>query len=202
MKVEQLRGVTGITVSDNNTLLFCDLFTSNVYFCDKNDTYQSYITSSFQPWDISTIPGTTTAVMSSTYEPYIKFIDISNRKLLYKIEVKGSKQNVGIAATKDHIIIGQKGKMQVLDVSGNFKRNIRLERSDGVVSYISVFSNGNICFLVNDEIHCVTSDGDPVFKYASPNLLDARSIQQVDDGHIYVVGRYSHKIHKLTSTGT
>lgn len=72
----------------------------------------------------------------------------------------------------------------MLEVSGKFKRNIYLEGSDSTVSYISVCSNGNIGFLVNDEIHRVTSDGDPVFKYASPNLLDARSIQIVDNGYI------------------
>ncbi|XP_071121480.1 tripartite motif-containing protein 2-like [Mytilus edulis] len=200
-KGEKLRGVTGMTVSDNNTLVFCDVNTSKVYFCDDNDTYQSSIISPYKPWDISTIPGTTTAVMSSKYEPYIQFIDISNRRLLYKIEVKGSK-NSGIAATKDHISISTNAEMQVLDVSGKFKSNICLEGKILALSYICVCSNGNICFSSQDTVYCITSDGDSVFTYASTDLCSARSIQVAGDGHIYVVGRLSNNIHKLTSTGT
>ncbi|VDI83343.1 Hypothetical predicted protein [Mytilus galloprovincialis] len=201
MKGEILSGVTGITVSDNNTLIFCDVITKKVYFCDENDAYQSSINCSCSPWDITAIPGTTTAVMSSKDRPWIQFIDTSKRMLLKKIEVDQS-ENCGIAATKDHIIIAPKGKMQVLDVSGKFKSNICLAGIDFAVSCIYLCSNGNICFSFKDSVYCITSDGTSVFTYASPDLRDPRSLQMADDSHIYVVGHYSHNIHKLTSTGT
>ncbi|CAC5403116.1 unnamed protein product [Mytilus coruscus] len=86
MKGEILIGVTGIKVSDKNTLIFCDVITQKVYFYDEHDGYQSSISSPCSPWGIAAIPGTPTAVMSSQDETYIQFIDISKRRLLKKIK--------------------------------------------------------------------------------------------------------------------
>ncbi|CAG2195244.1 unnamed protein product [Mytilus edulis] len=85
---EKLSAVTGITVSDNNTLIICDVDTKKVYFCDKNDVYLSSISSHYTLWDIAAIPGTTTAVMSCKYKPYIQLIDIDRQQILKQVEVK------------------------------------------------------------------------------------------------------------------
>ncbi|CAG2197879.1 unnamed protein product [Mytilus edulis] len=198
---ENLAVVTGITVSDNNTLIICDANTQKVYFCDENDAYLSSISSSHQPWDITAIPGTTTAVMYCKSIPYIQLIDIDRQQILKQVEVKQG-ECWGVAATKENIYIGSKGKIYVLDLRGNFVRTIHLKNIDHYVNYISVCSNGNICYSSNNEVQCITSDGEPVFSYTSPDLRDARAIQIDDASNIYVLGQDSQNIHKLTSSGT
>ncbi|VDI76019.1 Hypothetical predicted protein [Mytilus galloprovincialis] len=202
MKREKMEGVTGITISDNNTLIFCDIITKKVHFCDENISYKSSIRLSYEPWDISVIPGTTTAVISSRSESYIQFIDLKKRKMLNKIEVKQS-ECFGVHATTHNIFVGsKKGHIYVLDLRGHIQRRISLKDTDHYINYISVCSNGNICYSYNNEVHCITSDGEPIFSYSSPDFRDARDIQIDDAGNIYVLGRISQNIHKLTCSGT
>ncbi|XP_071121820.1 uncharacterized protein [Mytilus edulis] len=201
MKGEELNGVTGITISDNNTLIICDVGTKKVLFCDKNDAYQSYINSTYQPWDIAAIPGTTTAVMSCNYTPYIQLIDIDSQQILKQVEVKQG-ECLGVAATKENIYIGSTGKIYVLDLRGNFVRTIQLKNRDLYVNYIRVCSNGNVCYSYKHEVRCITSVGEPVFSYTSPDLRDARAIQIDDADNLFVLGRDSQNIHILTSSGT
>ncbi|XP_071123491.1 uncharacterized protein [Mytilus edulis] len=201
MKGEELNMVTGITISDYNTLIFCDAITNKVFFCDKNDAYQSSISFHKDPWDIAAIPGTTTAVMSSNSTPYIQLIDIDTQQILKQVEVKQG-ECWGVAATKENICIGSKGKIYVLDLRGHFVKTIRLKNIDHYVNYISVCSNVNICYSPINEVQCITSAGEPVFTYTSPDLRDARVIQIDDAGNIYVLGHDSQSIHKLTCSGT
>ncbi|CAC5403113.1 unnamed protein product [Mytilus coruscus] len=99
MKREKLDGVTGITISDDNTLIFCDLNTRKIYFCDEYDIYQSSIKSSFEPWDVAAIPGTNMAVISGRKNPYIQFLDIGRRMITKKVKLEQSGSG-GIAVTK------------------------------------------------------------------------------------------------------
>ncbi|XP_071123353.1 uncharacterized protein [Mytilus edulis] len=198
---EKWSSVICITVLDNNTLILCDPVNKKVLFCDKNDTYQSFISSPHQPWDIAAIPGTTTAVMSCKCTPFIQLIDIDRQQVLKQVEVKQG-ECWGVAATKENIYIGSKGKIYVLDLLGNFVRTTHLQNVERYINYISVCSNGNICCSMDDEVQCITSDGDHVFSYTSPDLRNARAIQIDDAGNIYVLGRDSQSIHKLTSSGT
>ncbi|CAC5403117.1 unnamed protein product [Mytilus coruscus] len=190
MKGERLEVVTGITYEQG-------------IFCDENDTYQSSISSPYQPWDIATIPGTTTAVVSSRYEPYIQFLDIERRRISKKVEVKQS-GGYGVAATKDNIFVGTGENIQVLDLSGNIRRTVRLKYGFGQsdVGYISICSNGNICYsnTSQKEVHCTSLDGCHVFSYSSPGLNYPRNVYNA--GNIYVLNSYRDSIHQLTSTGT
>ncbi|CAG2221772.1 unnamed protein product [Mytilus edulis] len=201
LKGEKLEGATGITISDNNTLIFCDVITKKLYFCDENDTYLSSICCPYDPWDISAIPQTTTAVVSCAYNSYILFVDINGRKISKQIQLK-QKGTDGVSATKDEIFVGAKGKIHVLDLCGNFKRTINAQKVDHCPGFISVCSNGNICYSFNREIYCITSNENTVFTYTSPDLRQSRDIQIDDVDNIYVLGRDSQNIHKLTSSGT
>ncbi|CAG2219323.1 unnamed protein product [Mytilus edulis] len=198
---EELRGVTGITISDDNILIFCDVNKQKVYFCDENGTYQSSINYPYTPWDIAAIPGTTTAIMCCKWTPYVQLVDIDVQHILYQVEGKQD-ECWDVAATKNNLYIGSKGKIYVLDLRGNFVRTIQLKNKDHYVNYISVCSNGNICYSTNGEVQCITSVGTPVFSYTSPDLQDARDIQIDDAGNIYVIGDNSQSIHKLTCSGT
>ncbi|XP_071123377.1 uncharacterized protein [Mytilus edulis] len=201
MKREYPKGVTGITISENNTLIFCVVNTKKVYFCDKNDSYQSYITCPHAPWDIVAIPGTTTAVMSCRFVPFIQFLDVGRRKLVMEVEMKQS-ESVGIAATKDNIFVATEETIEVLDLKGNLKRSISLKHKPMMILYISVFSNGNICYSTRSEVHCITSNGCPIFCYASSNLRFPRNTITDNGDNIYVLDCDSHNIHQLTSIGT
>ncbi|XP_052058852.1 uncharacterized protein LOC127699142 [Mytilus californianus] len=201
MKGEGLKAVTGITISDNNTLIFCGVNTKKVYFCDANDSYQSAISCPYAPWDIVAIPGTTTAVMSSRFEPFIQFLDTERRKIFKRLEVKTS-ESVGISASKDDIFVALEGQIQVLDLNGNSKRTFNLKQDQIRILYIFVCSNGNICYSSRSNVYCITSDGCPVFSYVSSNVRYPRNTITDNAGNIYVLDCDSNNIHKLTSTGT
>ncbi|VDI03862.1 Hypothetical predicted protein [Mytilus galloprovincialis] len=201
MKKEKLGGVTGITISDNNTLIFCDLNTRKIYFCDEYDIYQSSTRSPYEPWDVAAIPGTNMAVISGRKNPYIQFLDIGRRMITKKVKLDQSGSG-GIAVTKDNIYITIKHKIQVLDVNGKLKRIISLNQEQNINWYISVCPNGNICYSNENAVHCITSDGCPMFSYASSDIRYARNTITDDVGNIYVLDYYSRNIHKLSSTGT
>lgn len=201
MRGEALKHVTDITVSDNNTLIFCDVSTSKVYFCDEHDTYQSSISSPYEPYDISAIPGTRTAVMSGRFKPSIQFLDIERRIISKTIEVKHSR-GYGVDATKTNIFVGTRENIQVLDLSGNILRTVRGELGHYSSGYISVCPNGNICFSNETAVHCITLDECPVFSYSSSDLRSPRNSITDDVGNIYVLDSMSQSIHQLTSTGT
>ncbi|XP_052066383.1 uncharacterized protein LOC127706031 [Mytilus californianus] len=199
-KGDDLKGVTGITISDNNTLIFCDVNAGKIYFCDDTDNFLSSISSPFKPWNIAAIPGTTTAVMSGRTDPYVRFLDITKRRLSKKVKV-GQSGSGSIAVTKDNIFVTIKGKIQVLDLSGKVKRIISLKHEQAINWYISVCQNGNICYSSGNAVHCITSVGCPVFSYSSSDLLYARNAITDDADNIYVLDCESSNIHKLTSTG-
>ncbi|XP_052064445.1 uncharacterized protein LOC127704438 [Mytilus californianus] len=201
MKGEKLDGVTGMTISDNNTLICCDLNTRKIYFCDEYDIYQSSIKSPYEPWDIAAIPGTDSAVISGRKNPYIQFLDTGRRMISKKVKMEQSGSG-GIAVTKDNIFVTILRKIQVLDLNGKLKRTISLEQEKNINWYISVCPSGNICYSSENAVHCITSDGCPVFSYASSDLRYARNTITDDSGNIYVLDYYSRNIHKLTSTGT
>ncbi|CAG2256377.1 unnamed protein product [Mytilus edulis] len=201
MEGNELGGVTSVTMSVGNTLIFCDVNTKNVYFCLANDAYQSLMSFPYSPWNIQIIPETTTAVMSSKYKPYILFIDIIERSIIQKIEVKQSESG-GIAASKDNIFVGTVGNIQVFDDNGYFEREIRLHHNHIAIKYICVCLNGNICYSVGHEVHCITPDGDPVFTYAAHNFRNARNIIIDNFDYIYVLGSESNNIHKLSTAGS
>ncbi|XP_063400170.1 uncharacterized protein LOC134684790 [Mytilus trossulus] len=199
-KGEVLEGVTGITISDNNTLIFCDVNTGKVYFCDENDNFLSSISFSAKPWNIEAIPGTTTAVMTGRTDPYVRFLDIRKRRFLKKVKV-GQSGSGSIAVTKDNIFVTIKGEIQVLDLNGKVKRIIGLKQEQAINWYISVCPNGNICYSNGNAVHSITSDGCPVFTYASPDLRYARNAITDNADNIYILDCKSSNLHKLTSTG-
>ncbi|XP_063400166.1 uncharacterized protein LOC134684787 [Mytilus trossulus] len=200
MRGEQLRSVTGITISDNNTLIFCDVSMKKIHFCDENDSYQSSIRSPYKPYDISAIPGTMTAVVSSRFEPYIQYLDIKRRRISKKREVEQS-DYFGIDATKDNIFVGPKANIQALDLCGNIQRTVKSEYGQGSSGYISVCPNGNICYSSGNAVHCITLDECHVFSYRSLDLLYPRNMIIDDAGNIYILDCDSQNIHKLTPTG-
>ncbi|VDI83341.1 Hypothetical predicted protein [Mytilus galloprovincialis] len=199
-KGEDLKGVTGITISDNNTLIFCDVNTGKVYFFDEHDNFLSSISSPAKPWNIAAIPGTTTAVMSGRTDPYVRFLDIRQRRFSKKVKV-GQSGSGCIAVTKDNIFVTIKGEIQVLDLNGKVKRIISLKQEQAINWYISVCPNGNIYYSSGNAIHSITSDGCPVFTYASSDLRYARNAITDDADNIYVLDCESSNIHKLTSAG-
>ncbi|CAC5366280.1 unnamed protein product [Mytilus coruscus] len=200
MKGERLKTVSGMTITDNNKLIICDVTTRKIYFFNENNTYLSSISSPHQPWDIAAIPGTTTAVLSCRFEACVQFIDIDMRKISKQVEVNQS-QGCGVDATKHNIYVGSKGNIHVLDLRGNFKRTISMKNTEHYIDYISVCSNGNICYSITNEVCCITAEGDPVFSYTSPDLLQSRDIQIDDADNIYVLGRDQRTIDIFTSSG-
>ena len=199
-KGERLKTVSGMTISDNNKLIFCDINTSKIYFFDENNTFLSSISSPHPPWDIAAIPGTSIAVMSCRYRAYSHFIDIDMQHISKQVKVNQS-ESCGVDATKDNIYVGCKGKIHVLDLRGNLKRTISVKNPDLYIDYIAVCSNGNICYSTINEVYCITAEGYPVFSYTSPDLVQSRDIQIDVEDNIYVLGRDPLTIDIFTSAG-
>ncbi|CAG2192519.1 unnamed protein product [Mytilus edulis] len=180
---------------------FEDASLVKIYFCDEYDIYQSSIKSPYEPWDVAAIPETNMAVISGRKNPYIQFLDIERRMVTKKVKLDQTGSG-GIGVTKDNIYITIKHKIQVLDLNGKLKRTISLNQEQNINWYISVCPNGNICYSNENAVHCITTDGCPMFSYASSDIRYARNTITDDVGNIYVLDYYSRNIHKISSTGT
>ncbi|XP_063405821.1 uncharacterized protein LOC134689781 [Mytilus trossulus] len=191
--------ITSMAISGENELMLCDIKKSRIILFDTADIYRSYIKLTNKPWDIASL-GHSSAVVSSRDVDSIHFIDLNNTSFIKSVEVQDSSKGA-IATTDESILVGAKGKIHVLDHEGSEMKIITVS-AEGTVSYICTPSVDSICYSDgSDETKCVTLDGEPVFKYQSPELVKTKTVTADKSGHIYIVGEDSHNIHHLSRDG-
>ncbi|CAG2247508.1 unnamed protein product [Mytilus edulis] len=172
--------ITSMAISGENELMLCDIKKSRIILFDTADIYRSYIKLTDKPWDIASL-GQSSAVVSSRDIDSIHFIDLKNMSYIKSVKVPDSAKGA-IATTDESILVGAEAV--------------------GTVSYICTPSVDSICFCDgSDETKCVTLDGEPVFKYQSPELVKTKKVTADKSGHIYIVGENSHNIHHLSRDG-
>ena len=99
-----------------------------------------------------------------------------------------------------------KGGINILDSNGQHINSINCVSSISSVSSINSVMyihhrDNNIYYTDNNNVYCIKKDRSNVFTFSSPDLKGAYGIETDRQGNVYVVGRGSNNILRLSSDG-
>ena len=188
-----------MAVTSDNKLLLCnyDDDDQKVYIYKDYKTYEDEISFTSPPYGITVVPCTDKAVVTLPDEKSIQFINTTNNTKDNKIEIGG--MCWGVTAVKDNIYIGRKYKVIILNTDGSRVREIT---TDGGYNYYLLYNERNDQLLLRQDgrrLCCINLDGHVIYRYDITGCLGLAVDQQ---GHVYISGRDSDDIHRLSPDGT
>jgi hypothetical protein len=187
--------LTDMTVTSDNKLLLCNRESSHqkVYIYKDYKTYEDEISFTSQPWCITVVPCTDKAVVTLPDELSIQFINTTNNTKDNKIKI--GELCRGVTAVKDKIYIGGKNKVLILNTDGSRVREIT---TDGGYNY-NLLYNDQLLLRQKGRLCCINLDGHVIYRY---NISRALGLALDQQGHVYISGRDSQDIHRLSPDGT
>jgi DNA-binding beta-propeller fold protein YncE len=186
-----------MAVTSDNKLLLCNWKSSHVYIYKDYKTYEDKILFTSSPPDcITVVPCTDKAVVTLPLEHSIQFINTTNNTKDKKIEI-GEWCN-GVTAVKDKIYLGGYSKVLILNTDGSRVSEIT---TDGGHTYNLLYNERNDQLLLrqSDRLCCINLDGHVIYRY---DISGHRGLAVDQQGHVYISGRYSNDIQRLSPDGT
>jgi hypothetical protein len=187
-----------MAVTSDNKLLLCnyDLSHQKVNIYKDYKTYEDEISLTSPPWCITVVPCTDKAVVTLPDEESIQFINTTNNTKDNKINI--GEVCYGVTAVKDKIYIGGHNKVIILNIDGSLVRKIATH--DGI-NYNLLYNERNDQLLLRQEgrLCCINLDGHVIYRY---DISGLRGLAVDQQGHVYISGRDSHDIHRLSPDGT
>jgi hypothetical protein len=190
-----LHVLTDMAVTSDNKLLLCYYSHQKVYIYKDYKTYEDKISLTSLPLCITVVPCTDKAVVTLPEEDSIQFINTTNNTKDNKINIGEWCQ--GVTAVKDKIYIGGVDKVIILNIDGSLVRKIATDRYNNNLLYNE--RNDQLLLRQDDRLCCINLDGHVIYTYHISGLLGLAVDQQ---GHVYISGRHSHDIHRLSPDGT
>jgi hypothetical protein len=189
--------LTDMAVTSDNKLLLCNHQSSHqkVYIYKDYKTYEDEISFTSRPCCITVVPCTDKAVVTLPDEKSIQFINTTNNTKDNKIEI--GEWCVGVTAVKDKIYIGGDRKVLILNTDGSRVREIT---TDGI-NYNLLYNERNDQLLLRqiDRLCCINLDVHVIYRY---NISGWQGLALDQQGHVYISGRDSDDIHRLSPDGT
>ncbi|CAC5399347.1 unnamed protein product [Mytilus coruscus] len=192
-------GISGIVFIDQNKIAVCSNESSMLYIYDimGKCLKEIQLDDQCQPWGIAYNSTTQTiAVNLMTYK--LQFIQ--NFKPGPAVDVpEGAAYDV--SWVNDKVYVGGQGKMYILDSGMQEIQSYNVGtdnlffihlRDDKI--YLSEYSK--------DNLYCIKEDGTNIFTFTSEDLDGPDGITSDGIGNVYVVGRSSNNILRLSSDGT
>jgi hypothetical protein len=188
-------GVTDMAVTSDNKLLLCDYSHQKVYIYKDYKTYEDEMSLTSSPYGITVVPCTDKAVVTLPEEDSIQFINTTNNTKDNKINI--GEWCGGVTAVKDKIYIGGGGKVIILNIDGSFVREIT---TDGL-NYNLLYNERNDQLLLRQygTLCCINLDGHVIYTY---DISGNQGLAVDQQGHVYICGRGSQDIHRLSPDGT
>ena len=186
--------LTDMAVTSDNKLLLCNRQPSRVYIYKDYKTYEDEISFTSVPCGITVVPCTDKAVVTLPGKQSIQFINTTNNTKDNKIKIGGLCWSV--TAGKDNIYIGGRDKVLILNTDGSRVGEIT---TDGV-NYNLLYNERNDQLLLrhNGRLCCINLDGHVIYRYD----ISGGGLAVDQQGHVYISGRDSHDIHRLSPDGT
>ena len=181
----------------------------------------SFDLSPHKPWDVSVVDNST-IIVTLPREKMLQFIQIypSFSRGSY---VKFDKESWGVAVSAEHIYVTchnndwveredcPPGEVCILDLRGNEIRRIQGSDDDRLrfikPFYVAVNRDGSTMYvsdLKTDTITALTTTGDILFQYTSPDRHDLWDITQMyidSQSNILVCGCSTHNVQIITAAG-
>jgi hypothetical protein len=188
--------VTDMAVTSDNKLLLCNYYDNKVYIYKDYKTYEDEISLTSSLTCITVVPCTDKAVVTLPEERSIQFINTTNNtkdNTIYIGEVCD-----GVIAVKDKIYVGGEDKVIILNIDGSLVREIA---THGGYNYNLLYNERNDQLLLrqNGRLCCINLDGHVIYTY---DISGYRGLAVDQQGHVYISGRDSHDIHRLSPDGT
>lgn len=195
--------ITGMAIADDKLFLCnCDWNHNipKVLVCNKNGEFLAEIEVKGAPWDITVLPGENKAVVVLPDTNSIQFIDIKTLTSGIDVKMAGSDEKRGISASNDRIFVGGMDRyIYVLDFKGTLLSTILVNGEK--CCYLLTTSKGDLVYSDFASIHRIKVDGSEVYTFKSPDLKNPKKITTDELGNLYIVGKDSHSIHRLTPDG-
>ena len=199
-EINPTRGVdyilSDMAVTSDNKLLLCNYSDDKVYIYKNYKTYEDEISLTSSPECITVVPCTDKAVVTLLQERSIQFINTTNNTKDNKINI--GERCRGVTAVKDKIYIGGGDKVIILNIDGSFVRKIA---THGDLNYYLLYNERNDQLLLrqNGRLCCINLDGHVIYTY---DISGREGLAVDQQGHVYISGRDSHDIHRLSPDGT
>ena len=190
--------LTDIAVTSDSKLLLCNCKLSHpkVYIYKHYITYEDEISFTSIPWGITVVPFTYKAVVTLPREESIQFINTTNNTKDNKIKI--GEWCDGVTAVKDKIYISGDRKVIILNTDGSRVREIKV---GGGVNDNLLYNERNDQLLLRQtgRLCCINLDDHVIYSY---DISGWRGLAMDQQGHVYISGRDSHDIHRLSPDGT
>jgi hypothetical protein len=190
-----VHGLTDMAVTSDNKLLLCNYDDKKVDIYKDYKTYEDEISFTSPPLCITVVPCTDKAVVTLPREESIQFINTTNNTKDNKINI--GEWCEGVTAVKDKIYIGGIFKVIILNIDGSLVRKITTHG----INYNLLYNERNDQLLLrqNGELCCINLDGHVIYRYT---ISGDQGLAVDQQGHVYICGRHSHDIHRLSPDGT
>ena len=199
-EINLTRGVdyslSDMAVTSDNKLLLCNYSDKKVYIYKDYKTYEDKISFTSKPLCITVVPCTDKAVVTLLEEGSIQFINTTNNTKDNKINI--GERCVGVTAVKDKIYISGGDKVIILNIDGSFVREIATHGSDNN-NLLYNERNDQLLLRQNNRLCCINLDGHVIYTY---DISGYHGLAVDQQGHVYISGRDSHNIHRLSPDGT
>ena len=190
--------LTDIAVTSDNKLLLSNIGSSHskVYIYKDYKTYEDEISFTSEPVCITVVPYAGKALVLLPWEESIQFINTTNNTKDKKIKM--GEECRGITAVKDKIYIGGEDKVLILNTDGLRLREIKTD--GGIISSLLYNErNDQLLLRQDDELCCINLDGHAIYRY---DIEGFEGLAVYRQGHVYISGRNSNDIHRLSPDGT
>ncbi|XP_052061698.1 uncharacterized protein LOC127701771 [Mytilus californianus] len=193
--------ISSILCTKDNRFLLCNWKGQKLLVCNDRGKYLQTCKLHGNPWDITSIPGSNTAIVSLRTSNGLQFIEtgsacIKGGKFVYIGELC-----YGVAASISTIFVGGKGKVIEFNMEGRRVNTFKV--GSEMLHYLHLDANNRRLYCSDtqsDKIYCINVDGTAIF------CIDNLEVAPVDittDFHrnVYVVGLGSHDVHRFTDNG-
>ena len=217
---EESSRISSCAFLPNGELLLVDYQNCSLKLLDRAHVLQnSFVLLSDRPWDVSVVDSST-VVVTLPYTKRLQFIQIYP-SFSRGSSVKFDKESWGVAVSAEHIYVTchnndevkkeedwTPGEVCILDLRGNEIRRIQGSIEDRLrfirPYYVAVNRDGSAIYVSDfetDTITALTTTGDILFQYTSPDSDDFRQMYIDSQSNILVCGVTTHNVQIIAEAG-
>ena len=198
-------GVTGMVVDKDDNLILADDSFLRMYSKDGKSVKECKLGGT--AWDIS-YHKKSGRIVVTLQSNGVQFVD--NFVAHTKISVQNINYCFGVRWVDDNVYVGGsdsngKGRINILDSNGQHISSISSISSvcSSISNVVYIHHRDNNIYYTNYDRHmyCRTKDGSNVFTFSSPDLRGTNCVDTDSQGNVYVVGRMSNNILRLSPDG-